>query len=127
MRSTQPVTRKPEDNRPKRKRGGYRTTRMTPKTKHEKRAQVLARDGNLCAYCKREFSEELPPTFDHVVSLKDGGTDRISNLVLACWPCNNARANDPKWTPGEIPVLKDTWKRGCKVGRGAKTPRQRLR
>lgn len=122
MRSMQPVTRSPEDNRPKRKRGGYRTTRMTPKNKHQKRQALLARDGNTCFYCNREFSDELPPTFEHLVSLKDGGTDHQDNLVLACWPCNNARANDTTWKPGEIPVLKDTWKRGCKVGRGAKTP-----
>lgn len=121
------VPRKPEDNRPVRKRGGYRTTRMTPKSKHDKREKVLARDGNLCAYCKREFSDDLPPTFDHVVGLKDGGSDRIENLVLACWPCNNARANDPTWEPGQIPVLKDTWKKGCKVGRGAKSPESRTR
>jgi 5-methylcytosine-specific restriction endonuclease McrA len=114
--------RSPDDNRPARKRGGYRTTRMTPKTKHKKREALLARDGDLCYYCERQFSEELPPTFEHLVSLKDGGTDKLENLVLACWPCNNARANDPTWTPGEIPVLKDTWQRGCKVGKGAKTP-----
>ncbi len=85
------------DRRPRRRNGGWRTTRMSPKNKRSKRRSLLARDGNQCHWCKQEFSEELPPTFDHLLALKDGGYDTADNMVLACFPCNNGRANDPEW------------------------------
>lgn len=43
---------------------------------------------NHCAYCKRKFTAKLPATIDHVVPLSKGGLHTISNLVLACKPCN---------------------------------------
>lgn len=102
------------DRRRRSPNGHAKTTRMNTRSKMTKRRKILLRDGNKCHYCHREYTDDLPPTFDHIVGLKDGGTDDLNNLVLACWPCNNARANDPTWKSGEIPVLaNEKWKTGC--------------
>jgi hypothetical protein len=37
----------------------------------------------------------VPLNQDHVVPKSGGGSDRLSNLVLACVPCNDAKANRP--------------------------------
>ena len=75
-------------------------------------AQVLSnRDGGYrCAYCGCEL---IPPgasiaqtsiilrrkgrqgSIDHVVPKSEGGDDKLSNLVLACIPCNNAKGSKP--------------------------------
>lgn len=44
-----------------------------------------------CAYCKKKFTNKLPATVDHVVPLSKGGLHTISNLVLACKPCNSRK------------------------------------
>ena len=45
-----------------------------------------------CAYCDNLFKlHEL--TIDHVIPRSIGGTSHISNLVLACKPCNNEKAD----------------------------------
>lgn len=49
--------------------------------------QLIDRDGMYCFYCGEEF--EAPKlTKEHVLSIVQGGPDRIENLVLACSPCN---------------------------------------
>lgn len=48
-----------------------------------------------CAYCKKVFSDKLPATIDHVIPLSKGGPHTISNLVLACKPCNSRKHNNP--------------------------------
>lgn len=55
---------------------------------------LLVRDGGECAYCGRPFGTGLPfsrPTIDHVVPVSRGGTNALTNLVLACKPCNYAK------------------------------------
>lgn len=51
--------------------------------------------GSVCAYCGTEISEDRT-TLDHVYPRK-GKTayDRPDNLVLACQPCNTAKADIP--------------------------------
>lgn len=46
-----------------------------------------------CAYCKRKFTSRLRPTIDHVIPVSKGGLHTISNLVLACKPCNCQKNN----------------------------------
>jgi HNH endonuclease len=41
-----------------------------------------------CHYC-----ETVATTADHVVPLAKGGTDALWNLVPACGPCNQAKAD----------------------------------
>ena len=54
------------------------------------RANVLMRDRNRCQYCGQPF----PPqqlTFEHVIPRCQGGKTEWSNIVMACWPCNDAK------------------------------------
>ena len=52
--------------------------------------ELFLRDGQLCMYCGRQFSE-LMLTRDHVRPLSQGGRDSWSNVVTACKPCNHAK------------------------------------
>ena len=49
---------------------------------------LIKRDGNFCFYCGDPFTDALPPTKEHLVPRTSGGPDHISNLFLACEPCN---------------------------------------
>jgi len=51
------------------------------------RFSVLQRDGLRCFYCGRTPSESTLH-IDHKVSVADGGSDSIENLVTACEECN---------------------------------------
>jgi len=49
----------------------------------------------------------LHMTLEHVVPLVHGGTHDLSNLALACFQCNNARADDrnefePPWALDQV-------------------------
>ena len=71
-----------------------------------KRRQALKeRDGNRCFYCGFKmkflvgrFGEVNHPRFatiEHLLDRKYGGTDALTNLVLAHRRCNNDRAEMP--------------------------------
>ncbi|MDP4508322.1 HNH endonuclease [Nonomuraea turcica] len=47
-----------------------------------------------------------PLNIDHIHPRSRGGTDRISNLTLACVPCNEAKSN-------RLPVCPRTWPLGA--------------
>lgn len=55
-----------------------------------RRWQALARDSFTCQYCERK-PPEVALTVDHKVSVKDGGTDELDNLVTACEECNGGK------------------------------------
>jgi len=56
----------------------------------EIRAYVLEKFGRRCAYCGRtETAFEL----DHLQPRSRGGSNRVSNLALACHACNTAKAD----------------------------------
>ncbi|MDD9727190.1 HNH endonuclease [Roseovarius sp. SK2] len=58
------------------------------------RAEVFARDGEMCVYCG---CEEGPFHLDHVMPLSRGGASDADNLVVACKPCNyDKRARTPE-------------------------------
>ena len=54
------------------------------------RKNLLVRDNQRCQYCGRK---NPPLTVDHVVPRQFGGKDSWENLVIACLPCNNKKAN----------------------------------
>lgn len=54
------------------------------------RARVYERDGGICRYCDAPLTLE-ESTIDHVLAVVRGGTDDISNLALACQPCNASK------------------------------------
>ena len=51
-------------------------------------AQIKLRDARTCAYCGRHGD-----TVDHVVPRSRGGSNAWDNLVCACRPCNNRKAD----------------------------------
>ena len=58
----------------------------------EVREYLLAKFDRTCLYCA---ATDVPLNIDHVRPRSKGGSDRVSNLVLACVPCNQAKADRP--------------------------------
>ncbi|MFF9778740.1 RNA-guided endonuclease IscB [Streptomyces sp. NPDC013978] len=56
------------------------------------RAYLRTKWGSACAYCG---ATDVPLNIDHLQPRSRGGSDRISNLVLACVPCNQAKGSRP--------------------------------
>lgn len=46
-----------------------------------------------CFYCKKAFLVENL-TIEHIIPLSLGGTNDISNITLACAPCNQKRGRE---------------------------------
>ncbi|HEX5596178.1 MAG TPA: RNA-guided endonuclease IscB [Micromonosporaceae bacterium] len=59
---------------------------------YEVREYLLAKWGRVCAYCG---ARNTPLNVDHIQARARGGSDRISNLTLACVPCNQAKGCTP--------------------------------
>jgi 5-methylcytosine-specific restriction endonuclease McrA len=55
---------------------------------YEVRGYLLEKWERKCAYCSKQ---NIPLQVEHIVARANGGTDRISNLTLACEPCNTAK------------------------------------
>ncbi|WP_367043048.1 RNA-guided endonuclease IscB [Streptomyces sp. Je 1-332] len=56
------------------------------------RAFLLATGGRVCAYCG---ATGVPLNIDHILPSSRSGSSRVSNLVLACAPCNQAKGSKP--------------------------------
>ncbi|MGP3913708.1 RNA-guided endonuclease IscB [Nonomuraea sp. 10N515B] len=59
---------------------------------YEAREYLLAKWGRACAYCG---ASGVPLNIDHVHPRSRGGSDRLSNLTLACVSCNQAKGTQP--------------------------------
>lgn len=59
---------------------------------YEVREYLLEKFGRTCAYCD---ASGVPVNIDHVHPKSKGGSNRVSNLTLACIPCNQAKSNQP--------------------------------
>ncbi len=57
---------------------------------YEVREYLLQKWGHKCAYCG---TENQPLEVEHIVPKSRGGSDRVSNLTLACHSCNQAKEN----------------------------------
>jgi 5-methylcytosine-specific restriction endonuclease McrA len=57
---------------------------------YEVREYLLEKWGRKCAYCD---AQNVPLEIDHIHPRSKGGSDRVSNLTLACHPCNQRKAN----------------------------------
>ena len=44
-----------------------------------------------CAMCGRQLRNDQQTTIDHIIRLKDGGTNAIENLRWLCKRCNRGR------------------------------------
>ena len=58
----------------------------------EVREYLLEKFGRKCVYCG---VENVPLNIDHVFPRAKGGSDRVSNLVLACTECNQKKSAQP--------------------------------
>jgi hypothetical protein len=59
---------------------------------YEVREYLLEKWYRCCAYCG---ARHIPLEIDHIHPKSRGGSDRISNLTLACRECNQAKGNQP--------------------------------
>lgn len=57
--------------------------------------ETLEKCGHLCFYCTRHESECGRLHKDHVIPLKRGGANELSNIVPACAECNSRKAAKP--------------------------------
>ena len=57
---------------------------------YEIKEYLLEKWNRKCAYCKRE---NIPLEVEHIVPKSRGGSDRISNLTIACNKCNQKKGN----------------------------------
>lgn len=55
---------------------------------YEVREYLLEKWGRRCAYCD---ATDVPLEIEHIFCRKRGGTNRVSNLTLACQPCNTRK------------------------------------
>jgi 5-methylcytosine-specific restriction endonuclease McrA len=55
---------------------------------YEVRAYLLEKWARTCAYCSKR---NIPLQIEHIIPRAKGGTDRVSNLTLACEQCNRAK------------------------------------
>lgn len=57
---------------------------------YEVREYLLEKWGRRCAYCGKT---DVPLEIEHIIPKSRGGTDRVSNLTLACHECNQKKGN----------------------------------
>lgn len=57
---------------------------------YEVKEYLLEKWNRTCSYCQ---AKNVPLEIDHIRSRGKGGSDRVSNLTLACRPCNQAKGN----------------------------------
>lgn len=58
---------------------------------YEVREYLLEKWGRECAYCG---DKDTPLEIEHIVAKSNGGSNRATNLTLACYDCNQAKGND---------------------------------
>ncbi|MEF9913299.1 MULTISPECIES: HNH endonuclease [unclassified Streptomyces] len=58
-----------------------------------RKEQLARRHGRRCTYCRRPFATLREATLDHVVPHSLFRTWSVVHLVLACRPCNHAKAD----------------------------------
>ena len=74
-----------------------RALRSKKKAVKFSRLNIYTRDEGRCQYCYAHVPLE-ETTYDHVLPRSRGGKTEWENVVIACVPCNQAKANR---TPGE--------------------------
>ena len=57
---------------------------------YEVREYLLEKWQRKCAYCG---VKDVPLEVEHIVPKSKGGSNRVSNLAIACVPCNQAKSN----------------------------------
>ena len=108
-----------DETRRKSNRGKGVDRRAVRRASSKFRSTLIEMYGRVCFHCGAAITEDAPHdavnrlTIEHLVPLGRGGGHDISNLRLACYPCNQAWGvlqQKPSGTPG--PVLADIAKDG---------------
>jgi 5-methylcytosine-specific restriction endonuclease McrA len=81
---------------------------------YEVREYLLEKWGRKCTYCS---TENVPLEIDHIHPRSKGGSDRVSNLAIACHDCNQAKGNM------DIAEFLKTDKKRYRLARKARTTR----
>lgn len=68
---------------------------MTWQERCKKRQKLLEMYGPYCWYCRKYLSKK-DRTIEHLVAKRDGGSNAIDNLRIACYYCNHSRHNNIK-------------------------------
>lgn len=68
-------------------------TQLKTSKKRLVKEHLLKVQHNRCFYCKHEFINRKV-TIDHVISRKNGGTNKKENLVLSCKICQRLEDNE---------------------------------
>ena len=66
-------------------------TKNSPTVTNEELATILARQKGWCYYRERGKHKMAKPTVDHVIPLKQRGSNTAENLVFACLSCNASK------------------------------------
>jgi 5-methylcytosine-specific restriction endonuclease McrA len=74
-------------------------------TGYEVREYLLEKFKRQCAYCK---AKDVPLEIEHITPRSRGGSNRISNLTLACHDCNRAKGNQTAEEFGHPEVQKQS-------------------
>ena len=64
--------------------GKIKPKKRCPSPKRKK--ELLLRDGDCCFYCSKKLESDI--TEEHLVSVSQGGYNRLDNIVLAHFECN---------------------------------------
>jgi 5-methylcytosine-specific restriction endonuclease McrA len=90
------------------------SARPAPNAARKRRikASLISRDGMACFYCRTPFADAAAATVDHLVPQSHIPGWRLANLVLACEPCNHAKADllpqallrPARFGPGLVPL-----------------------
>ena len=54
------------------------------------RFEVFKRDSFTCQYCGQKAPDVIL-NIDHILPVKEGGTNELLNLITSCFPCNNGK------------------------------------
>ncbi|MFI9548480.1 HNH endonuclease [Streptomyces sp. NPDC052016] len=71
----------------------HRPPHLNSHRRRARKQRLAARDGAQCYYCRRPFRELREATADHIAPVSLWRSWSLSSLVLACRPCNDAKAN----------------------------------
>jgi 5-methylcytosine-specific restriction endonuclease McrA len=66
---------------------------MTPKARRNKKERLIAMYGSYCCYCGK-YLRRREMTLEHLIAKRDGGSNAIENLRIACYYCNHSRHNN---------------------------------
>ncbi|NEO90570.1 MAG: HNH endonuclease [Moorea sp. SIO3G5] len=95
---------------------------------YEVREYLLEKWGRECTYCGKQ---SVPLQIEHIHPKSKGGSERVSNLCLACEKCNQRKRNKPiedflKKKPSLLQKIKSKAKQPLKDAAAVNTTRNKL-